>query len=573
MKANLLFSYTHIIYLDVPAEVVAQRRQIDPTRIRSPASVAHLRRWQEVEKTRLQDLCMKHQILFTVLTSARPDVVRVSSLLQDFRAHSEKHNLSSVSGKLDKILGKDRKELKTVIVLDADRTLAAEDAGNLFWEEDPTIEVTDGWGNRVIPSSPLKKLFGSSMEYTYKAFRQAMLLYESAADDTQFEARCKEVAAKITMHPELVSLLQAAEQAKDVRAVVVTCGLSRVWEMVLEREGLSEGVKVIGGGRVNDQYVVTPEVKRHLAHRMKKQGLYVCAFGDSPMDLEMLWEANKAVVVVGEMKTRSKTMDDVLSRNIDIGTGLQACQVLLPPHAEPRLDTTKLPIVKITDQAFIREVFGREKSPSPIRVFDSSKKNSTLLLMTPTRDASVSGPKLREAHRQIGFHLAITHLSNILGTSEYPITHVQGQVTAGHRFRHEEKTTIVALMRGGEPMALGVNDALPLALFVHANKPKDIKSHHIEGQLAIVLVDSVINSGKTVVDFVKHVRGIHATIRIVIVAGVVQAGSVAKDGTMARDLGTDINLSVVALRLSDNKFTGIGGTDTGNRLFNTTHLP
>ena len=62
-------------------------------------------------------------------------------------------------------------------------------------------------------------------------------------------------------------------------------------------------------------------------------------------------------------------------------------------------------------------------------------------------------------------------------------------------------------------------------MFVHASCPGDIMLHHLQGQLNVVLVDSVVNSGKTVMQFVQHVRNLHATIRIVVVAGVVQAQS------------------------------------------------
>jgi uracil phosphoribosyltransferase len=84
-------------------------------------------------------------------------------------------------------------------------------------------------------------------------------------------------------------------------------------------------------------------------------------------------------------------------------------------------------------------------------------------------------------------------------------------------------------------------------------------------------VDSVVNSGKTVVQFVEHVRNLHATIRIVVIAGVVQAQSVSRDSP-AQVLARQGKLALIALRLSDNKFTGRGTTDTGNRLFNTTHM-
>lgn len=54
-------------------------------------------------------------------------------------------------------------------------------------------------------------------------------------------------------------------------------------------------------------------------------------------------------------------------------------------------------------------------------------------------------------------------------------------------------------MRGGEPTAFGVSDAFPLAMFAHAGDAEDLKLHHLQGQLTVMLVDSVVNTGKTIV--------------------------------------------------------------------------
>lgn len=71
----------------------------------------------------------------------------------------------------------------------------------------------------------------------------------------------------------------------------------------------------------------------------------------------------------------------------------------------------------------------------------------------------------------------------------------------------------------------------------------------------------------------QHVRKLHASIRIVAVAGVVQAQCTSEaEGSLKQTLARHANLHLVALRLSDTEFTGSGTTDTGNRLFNTTRL-
>ena len=263
-------------------------------------------------------------------------------------------------------------------------------------------------------------------------------------------------------------------------------------------------------------------------------------------------------------------MDEALTEAID-SHGLVAKQVLLPGNASPRLDTTKLPLIKLTEPKFIKPLLRVQTPNDRLQVLLATEKNAAKLLATPMRDAAVAGPNLREAHRRVGHYLAIKYLADVIGIEPCPIHHVQGQTTSGYRLFHEQQTTIVALMRGGEPMALGVSDAFPRAMFFHASDPGVLQPHHLEGQITVVLVDSVVNTGETIVNFVQHVRQLHATIRIVVVAGVVQDECVTKNG-FRKNLAPYGRIHLVALRTSKTKFKGIGTTDTGNRLFNTTHL-
>ena len=113
-------------------------------------------------------------------------------------------------------------------------------------------------------------------------------------------------------------------------------------------------------------------------------------------------------------------------------------------------------------------------------------------------------------------------------------------------------------MRGGEPITSDINDAFPLAIFVHVRDADDIKLHHLQGQLTVILVDSIVNTGKTIVEFVQHVRKLHATIRIVIVADIIQAQCVSGSSTLNQTLALHAKLHLIALRLSDTNFTGSG---------------
>ncbi|KAF2137765.1 uncharacterized protein K452DRAFT_291344 [Aplosporella prunicola CBS 121167] len=559
-----LETYTHILYLDVPAETIAKRRLDDTERNRPSASITHLRKWQQAEKDGLRRLCRDHGILFSLIFPHLALPTKTSTLLRDFQRHNEKHNLSRAERKLDEAIPPGKTQLETVLVLDADRTLAAEDTGTLFWRK---------ISNNQDQEFPLKALFSSPLEYSYNAFRQATLLYEETLDDQEFEDICQKVAPEVTIQPEFGSLLHLVADKNHVGAVVVTCGLRRVWEIVLEREGLSKTVTVIGGGRISDGFVVTAAVKAALVTRLRiAHQVYIWAFGDSVLDLDMLIEADEAIVVVGEEQSRSKTMDAALTNAID-KEGLRAQQVVLPSNAPPRLNTEILPLIQLTGNEFIGSILCRRDRPAGLQIHLATEKNAAKLLATPMRDAAVAGPILRDAHRRVGWYLATEFLTDLIGIEECRISHVLGRPTNGYRLLHEDQTTIVALMRAGEPMALGVNDAFPRSMFVHASHPNDVKLHHLHGQRTVLLVDSVVNSGKTVAEFLQAVRNLNSAIRIIVVAGVVQAQCMSRRSLISKVLSGYGDSSLVALRLSDTKFTGSGTTDTGNRLYNTTHLP
>lgn len=466
---------------------------------------------------------------------------------------------------LGKIIINDERQLKTMLILEADKTLAAEDTGALFWEK---LNQSRG-----LPTdeSPLKPLFSSCLKYSYTAFRQAMPLYEDAADDQEFDSMCTNVASAVTTHLQKVSLLQSVGKQENVGAVVITCGLRQVWEKVMERAGLSKTVAVIGGGRLAEGIVVTAMVKGALVTRMRYAHLLrVWAFGDSSLDIENLCEAHEAIVMVGEERSRSQTMDTALMNAID-NNGLRARQVILPKIATAPLDTTKLPVIQLEDRNFVSSLLSHPHY-NRLQFLHATDNSGAKILATPMRDAGIAGPALRKAHHQVGFYLAIEFMTDLIGLEKNPVTHVLGSSVSGYRLSHESQTLIVALMRGGEPMALGVSEAFQKVIFLHAKEPKEIKSVHVQEVVTVILVDSVINSGKTVVDFVRHVKILHPTGRVVIVADVVQDRVISEGGLLDRELGYVEKVSLVALRLSETKFTGKKNTDTGNRLFNTTHL-
>ncbi|KAF7588562.1 hypothetical protein BBP40_005517 [Aspergillus hancockii] len=564
-----LDSYTHILYLDVPPETIMERRWNDVSKGRDEVSLDHVKRWQQAEKKALRDACQLHDILFCAV-SPRFMPFGVEKLLLDFNQHHVRYNLLGSLDALDSVVFNGHGQLRKMVVFDADRTLNAEDTGALFWEKafKSREHVHEGSSK-----TPAQLIFGGPMGYSYNAFRQVTLLHEEVLDDDEYESVCKDVASSVTIHPEIVTFLQRIAEETHVGAVVVTCGLAQIWKHVLEKEGLLGKINVIGGGRINDGFVVTADVKESIVTSLQHDHrMAVWAFGDSPLDLKMLCKADRAVVVVGMEETRSKTMDAALMKALET-KDLKAYQCRLPYNASRRLTREMLPEIKLTGPLFIDALLSGRVVPLSFQVTNAytSNQSTAKILMTPMRDARFQGPTLREAHRRVGAYLSAHFIPEIVGIEEYMIPHTQGNDTTGHRLLHEKETLIVALMRGGEPMAFGVNDSFPSAMFLHAKEPDDIKRGHLDEIVTIVLVDSVINSGKTILRFIEHIRRTHATVRIIVITGVLQAQCVS-GGKVVQELASHIGVHLITLRISENKYKGTGGIDTGNRLFNTVHM-
>lgn len=570
-----LDTYSHILYLDVPPDTLRQRRAQDNERQRPHISTRAVSAWQMSEQDELRQLCRAHAIEFIMIPRQSPPLHYVLDTLVRIRQdqqHPERQNERRVKLLLDKdIFGfYDMNKISTVLVIDADKTLCDADTGSLFWDQ-----VEKSPSSAADMKKALAQVFSNG--YTYGAFAEAASMYQNQMAREQFETACAKVASSLTMHPEFVSLLRLSADKPHIGALVVTCGLRHVWEMVMKRYGLSSNVRVIGGGRSDDNLIITPETKATIVRQLRIiYGKRVCAFGDSPIDIPMLRESDHAFVAVGREETRSKSMEKALLA--EINRGLRISQILLPPSVKPRIDCDRLPVVDLGAQDTVKFLLSphpecSDNMPRASEWFGSQIVPAAVpaasLLMTPMRDARIGGHRLREVHHRVGWYLAVQHVVSLVGLEEAPVPHVQGYKTDGFRLLHETDTMIVAIMRAGEPMAFGVSEAFPLASFLHADRPEELEPVQLRGLRTILLVDSVINSGKTIAQFVRQIRGVNDSLRIVVVAGVISEGGIQE--ALGPLVEQDPCLHFVSLRVSSNRYKGRGGTDTGNRLFITTN--
>lgn len=58
-------------------------------------------------------------------------------------------------------------------------------------------------------------------------------------------------------------------------------------------------------------------------------------------------------------------------------------------------------------------------------------------------------------------------------------------------------------MRGNEFMAFKINEIFLYTIFLYTKEPKDIKPNYLNKLITVILVNSVINTKKTVIKFIK----------------------------------------------------------------------
>jgi uracil phosphoribosyltransferase len=183
-------------------------------------------------------------------------------------------------------------------------------------------------------------------------------------------------------------------------------------------------------------------------------------------------------------------------------------------------------------------------------------------MASQTRRAATSGPALCAVHRQAGLLLAAQLLAPTLPLRSTSFSGVQGPAQ-GSQFA-DSSITIVSLERAGRSLAEGVWQLLPGAAFVaHRGKGEPFSSELVTGRV-VVLCDAVVNSGASVSEALEALAALRP-LRVAVLCLVMQ------EGAQALALRYPL-VQFCSMRLSVNKFKGQGGTDTGNRLYNTTCL-
>ena len=165
---------------------------------------------------------------------------RIVSLVKRFHDHSEDQNKANVQTAVDEAVTAQDILVEKMLVLDGDKTLAAEDTGELFWKQaQEKLHLWEGI------KRPVADLFNTT-SYSYYSFRRAALLHEQHATEEQFEQICEAVASQVVLHAEFADMLDGLVDNRGVGAVVVTARLRRIWQKILQKANLGDAVRVLG---------------------------------------------------------------------------------------------------------------------------------------------------------------------------------------------------------------------------------------------------------------------------------------------------------------------------------------
>jgi uracil phosphoribosyltransferase len=182
------------------------------------------------------------------------------------------------------------------------------------------------------------------------------------------------------------------------------------------------------------------------------------------------------------------------------------------------------------------------------------------LIVNATRQASLSGPALAEAHRNIGRALA-SALTLDLILEDIAIDHVAGG-SIGVQIQAGSEPIIIAMMRAGLFVAEGIWAAVPGSSLVLHNAESELKTLPALGR-TVVVVDSVINTGRSI-------RGVLKSVNTYQPSKIKVAALVAYRANLEILINEFPSVDFHVARISDRSYVGKGSTDTGSRLFCTT---
>ncbi|PYH92369.1 hypothetical protein BO71DRAFT_457504 [Aspergillus ellipticus CBS 707.79] len=501
-----LSRYTHIIYLDTPAEDIEERLHNGPQRLFKPPA-DRICEWQETQKRMLRDLCYKNRILFMAVKLPGEPI----SLILNLYTYSAKSN-------------QDVAQKWWVEFQHPQPEPAGNDSENVLslFGSKLAQSHSDGDGHYM------GQLFGQPWTDSYKWLWQMYLLGQEI-DDLEFDAICEDVAKHVTIYSRWPSFLDRVAECSHIRIVLITSGPRLIWEKVIDREKLS---------RYTNKY------KASLVKDLKfKKRLLVWVFS-GPRDLGMLKKGNASILFIGkETVVDQKLMDDWKDA---LDKGLYVTQVRFADLQSLRWNPFRIRDIDISESKLIDSIVALRRM---IKIADAANAAATGLIMTPLIDRDSSQKVREDAYRRAGSYLAAQLIGNLVGTERYEIAHPLRIEKSGYRLMYEDETLIIQTVTAEQSFASGVRDIFTRAGLMQAPTPEHITVKHLTDiQTVLLLSGRVVDDGE-MAGFVRRLRGLKERIRIVIVTREIGLGALFPYSDL-RGLSRWESFGIAALEIS-----------------------
>ena len=192
---------------------------------------------------------------------------------------------------------------------------------------------------------------------------------------------------------------------------------------------------------------------------------------------------------------------------------------------------------------------------------------SMQVMATKSRDSTLPGHALSQVHMKMGEYLG-QHIVGLIGLEEIEFQHVQG-IRKGPALSTRNNIVILPLLRAGLFTGLGIWEPLSSAAFIPITpiRGEELSNSQIKGMpplndMVVIVADAVINTGESLEPVLNWILAQNPLQVIVtsLVTPVPTADRLALEYP---------NVEWIHARVSNNQYVGKGGTDTGNRLFNT----
>ncbi|MHA1758143.1 MAG: uracil phosphoribosyltransferase [Promethearchaeota archaeon] len=202
-------------------------------------------------------------------------------------------------------------------------------------------------------------------------------------------------------------------------------------------------------------------------------------------------------------------------------------------------------------------------------IYNFSNKKAIQILATQSRRVDITPWELSCVHQEMGKFMAYQIIEEV-DLEDCEINHPQGK-KLGKCIKDEENIIILSFIRAGVYVSNGIRFVFQRSPTyyitsdrVHGFNKKELGKLPKLKNKTIILVDSVINTGETIIPVIQQIQSMYPK-KIIITCLVIFHETVEKLESLFP------NVKFYYARSSTNFYVGKGTIDTGNRLFGTFH--